>query len=86
MDNLKDPKIGEPDGCLNYGHPYSRQRIEVGTVFYCKNCEKYEKIVHVSEAGINTSQSLEKEELFQLLSEEKLTEIDSDDIKDKKFG
>ena len=80
--NLKDSKRDKVCGCLNCGHKHSEIKAQVGTVLYCKDCNKYEHIVHISEAGISTSERLEREELFQLLSEGRVRIVDDDDMKD----
>jgi len=56
---------------------------QVGTILYCKVCHKYEQIVYVSESGISTSERLEKDELFELLSEGRIKLVDNDEIKTK---
>ena len=68
-------------GCLNCGHQHSETKAEVGSILYCKDCDKYEQIVHISETGISTSERLEKDELFQLLSESRLKIVDINDIR-----
>jgi hypothetical protein len=70
-------------GCLNCGHRHSEIKAEVGTVIYCKDCDKYEQIVHISETGISTSERLERDELFQLLSEGRIKIVDNNDIEDQ---
>jgi predicted ATP-dependent serine protease len=67
--------------CLNCGHQHSETKAEVGSILYCKDCDKYEQIVHISETGISTSERLEKDELFQLLSESRLKIVDINDIR-----
>ena len=79
---MKDSKRDKVCGCLNCGHKHSEIKAQVGTVLYCKDCNKYEHIVHISEAGISTSERLEREELFQLLSEGRVRIVDDDDMKD----
>ena len=79
---MKDSKRDKAYGCLNCGHQHSEIKARIGTVLYCKDCNKYEQIVHISEAGISTSERLEREELFQLLSEGKVRIVDDNDMKD----
>ena len=79
---MKDSKTDKASGCLNCGHQHSEIKAQVGTVLYCKDCNKYEQIVSISEAGISTSERLEREELFQLLSEGRLRIVDDNDMKD----
>ena len=78
MRDLKRDKVYE---CLNCGHQHSETKAEVGSVLYCKDCDKYEQIVHISETGISTSERLEKDELFQLLSDGRLKIADNNDIR-----
>jgi hypothetical protein len=66
--NLKDSKRDVTYGCLNCGNQHPEIKAEVGTVVYCKGWDKYEQIVNISETGINTSERLEKGELFKLLT------------------
>jgi hypothetical protein len=66
--------------CLNCGHQHSETKAEVGSILYCKDCDKFEQIVHISETGTSTSKRLEKDELFQLLSEGRLKIVDNNDI------
>jgi Zn ribbon nucleic-acid-binding protein len=80
---LKDSKRDIVYGCLNCGHRHPEIKAEVGTVIYCKDCDKYEQIVHVSETGISTSECLERDELFQLLSEGRIKIVDNNDIEDQ---
>jgi transcription initiation factor IIE alpha subunit len=84
MNNLKESKRDVSYGCLNCGHPHSELKAEVGTLFYCKDCDKYEQIVHISEGGISTFEGLEKEELLQLLSEGRVKIVDNDGLRDEK--
>jgi hypothetical protein len=81
MNNLKESKRDITYGCLNCGHPHSGLKAEVGTVFYCKVCDKYEQIVHISEGGISTFERIEKEELFQLLSEGRVKIVDNNGLR-----
>jgi hypothetical protein len=83
MNNLKESKRDMTYGCLNCGHPHSglKAKAEVGTVFYFKVCDKYEQIVHISEGGISTFERLEKEELFQLLSEGRVKIVDNNGLR-----
>lgn len=78
---MRDSKRDKVYECLNCGHQHSETKAEVGSILYCKDCDKYEQIVHISEAGISTSKRLEKDELFQLLSEGRLKIVDNNDIR-----
>jgi transcription elongation factor Elf1 len=78
---LRDSKRDKVYECLNCGHEHSETKAEVGSVLYCKDCDKYEQIVHISETGISTSERLEKDELIQLLSEGRLKIADNNDIR-----
>jgi hypothetical protein len=78
--NLKDSKRDIIYGCLNCGNQHPEIKPEVGTILFCKCCDKYEQIVHVSETGISTSERLEKDE-FKLLSEGRLKIVDNNDMK-----
>ena len=72
-------------GCLNCGHQHSETKAEVGSILYCKDCDKYEQIVHISETGISTSERLEKDELIELLSEGRLKIVDNNDIRNQNY-
>jgi transcription elongation factor Elf1 len=78
---LIDSKKDKVYGCLNCGHKHSETNTEVGSILYCKDCDKYEQIVHISETGISTSERLEKDELIELLSEGRLKIVDNNDIR-----
>lgn len=78
---MRDSKRDKVYECLNCGHQHSETKAEVGSVLYCKDCDTYEQIVHISETGISTSERLEKDELFQLLSEGRLKIADNSDIR-----
>ena len=78
---MRDSKKDKVYGCLNCGHQHSETNTEVGSVLYCKDCDKYEQIVHISETGISTSKRLEKDDLIQLLSEGRLKIVDNNDIR-----
>lgn len=78
---MRDSKRDKVYECLNCGHQHSETKAEVGSILYCKGCDKYEQIVHISETGISTSKRLEKDELFQLLSEGRLKIVDNNDIR-----
>ena len=80
-----DSKKDKVYGCLNCGHKHSETNTEVGSILYCKGCDKYEQIVHISETGISTSERLEKDELFQLLSEGRLKIVDNNDIRNQNY-
>jgi predicted ATP-dependent serine protease len=82
---LIDSKKDKVYGCLNCGHKHSETNTEVGSILYCKDCDKYEQIVHISETGISTSERLEKDELFQLLSEGRLKIVDNNDIRNQNY-
>jgi hypothetical protein len=82
---LIDSKKDKVYGCLNCGHKHSESNTEVGSILYCKDCDKYEQIVHISETGISTSERLEKDELFQLLSEGRLKIVDNNDIRNQNY-
>jgi DNA-directed RNA polymerase subunit RPC12/RpoP len=84
--NLKDSKRDIVYGCLNCGNQHPEIKAEVGTIIYCKYCDNYERIVHISETGISTSERLEKDELFQLLSEGRLKIVDYNDVKAQTRG
>ena len=78
---MRDSKRDQGYECLNCGHQHSETKAEVGSILYCKDCDKYEQIVHISETGISTSERLEKDELFQLLNEGRLKIVDNNDIR-----
>lgn len=78
---MRDSKRDKVYECLNCGHQHSETKAEVGSILYCKDCDKYEQIVNISETGISTSKRLEKDELFQLLSEGRLKIADNNDIR-----
>lgn len=78
---MRDSNRDKVYECLNCGHQHSENKAEVGSILYCKDCDKYEQIVHISETGISTSKRLEKDELFQLLSEGRLKIVDNNDIR-----
>ena len=78
---MRDSKRDKVYECLNCGHQHSETKAEVGSVLHCKDCDTYEQIVHISETGISTSERLEKDELFQLLSEGRLKIADNNDIR-----
>jgi hypothetical protein len=81
---LKDSNRDKAYGCLNCGHRYSEINAQVGTILYCKVCHKCEQIVYVSESGISTAERLEKDELFELLSEGRIKLVDdNNDVKSK---
>ena len=81
---MKDSNRDKAYGCLNCGHRYSEIMAQVGTILYCKVCHKYEQIVYVSESGISTAERLEKDELFELLSEGRIKLVDDNsDLKSK---
>jgi len=82
---LRDSKKDKVYGCLNCGQKHSETNTEVGSILYCKDCDKYEQIVHISETGISTSERLEKDELFQLLSEGRLKIVDNNDIRNQNY-
>ena len=82
---MRDSKKDKVYGCLNCGHQHSETNTEVGSILYCKDCDKYEQIVHISETGISTSERLEKHELFQLLNEGRLKIVDNNDIRNQNY-
>jgi transcription elongation factor Elf1 len=82
---LVDSKRDKVYGCLNCGHQHSEIKAEVGSILYCKDCDKYEQIVRISETGISTSERLEKDELIELLSEGRLKIVDTNDIRNQNY-
>ena len=81
---MKDSNRDKAYGCLNCGHRYSEINAQVGTILYFKVCHKCEQIVYVSESGISTAERLEKDELFELLSEGRIKLVDDNsDLKSK---
>lgn len=67
LNNLKDSKMGKPNECLNSGHPHSRQRAEGGTVFYFKDCEKYEQIVQSIRSRNKYVRALRKRRIISVI-------------------